>query len=99
MNSYRWCLRALMNAQGIEETSKLQPLLRDRGVELSREQVFRLVKYEPERLSMRTLVALCHIFDCTPSDLINVSAPSLPRRPKKSRTRPKIPVTRVTLHS
>ena len=48
------------------------PPLAERGVHLSREQVFRLVTQPPQRLSMDTLAALCDILDCTPNDLIEV---------------------------
>ncbi|MGI5149319.1 helix-turn-helix domain-containing protein [Plantactinospora sp. CA-294935] len=51
-------------------TSDLVPLLAERGVALSREQVYRLVTQPPQRMSMDTLVALCDIFACTPNDLI-----------------------------
>jgi DNA-binding Xre family transcriptional regulator len=46
------------------------PLLAERGIVLSREQVYRLVTQPPQRLSMDTLVALCDILECTPNDLI-----------------------------
>ncbi len=36
-------------------------MLAERGVTLSREQVFRLVTQPPQRLSMDTLAALCDI--------------------------------------
>ncbi len=42
-------------------TTDLRPLLADRGVVLSREQVYRLVTRVPERLSLQTLAALCDI--------------------------------------
>jgi DNA-binding Xre family transcriptional regulator len=44
---------------------------RERGVELSASQVYRLVTDKPERLSMKVLIALCDILDCTPADLID----------------------------
>ena len=72
MNSFTWRLSALMEEHKLEQTSALRPLLEARGVALSREQVFRLVKYAPERLSMETLVALCDIFNCTPNDLVDL---------------------------
>jgi DNA-binding Xre family transcriptional regulator len=53
-------------------TSDLQPLLAERGVHLSREQLFRLVTRPPQRLSMDTLAALCDILGCAPNDLIDV---------------------------
>jgi DNA-binding Xre family transcriptional regulator len=51
-------------------TTDLQPHLADRGVSLSREQTYRLVTGQPQRLSMHTLIALCDILECTPNDLI-----------------------------
>ena len=70
---YRWHLRQLMAARGMFQTSDLVPLLTERGVVLSREQVFRLVTQPPQRLSMDTLAALCDILDCRPNDLIEVT--------------------------
>jgi DNA-binding Xre family transcriptional regulator len=67
---YRWNLRVLMAQQGMYSTTDLAPLLAERGVELSAAQVYRLVAQTPERLSLRTLAALCDILGCTPSDLI-----------------------------
>lgn len=71
---YEWHLRRLMAAKDMFQTSELVPLLAERGVGLSREQVFRLVTQLPQRLSMDVLAALCDILDCTPSDLIEVKA-------------------------
>jgi DNA-binding Xre family transcriptional regulator len=55
-------------------TTQLGPLLAERGVRLSREQVYRLVTGVPERLSLVTLAALCDILGCEPGDLIEVGA-------------------------
>lgn len=68
--SYRWHLRLRMAEQGMFATTELGPLLAERGVVLSREQVYRLAAGTPERLSLHTLAALCDILECTPSDLI-----------------------------
>lgn len=68
--SYRWHLRLRMAEAGMFATTELVPLLAERGVVLSREQVYRLVTGTPERLSLRTLAALCDILACTPSDLV-----------------------------
>ncbi|WP_369387157.1 helix-turn-helix domain-containing protein [Streptomyces sp. CG1] len=67
---YEWHLRRLMAARQLFQTSDLVPLLAERGIRLSREQVYRLVTQPPQRLSMDTLVALCDILQCTPNDLI-----------------------------
>lgn len=68
--SYRWHLRLRMAERGMFATTELGPLLAERGVVLSREQVYRLAAGTPERLSLPTLAALCDILDCTPSELI-----------------------------
>jgi DNA-binding Xre family transcriptional regulator len=70
---YHWHLRQLMARAEMFATSDLVPLLAERGVHLSREQVYRLVTAPPQRLSMDVLAALCDILDCTPNDLIEIS--------------------------
>ena len=70
--SVNWHLRQLMAAQGMFQTSDLLPLLAERGIHLSREQVFRLVTQPPQRLSMDTLAALCDILGCGVEQLIEV---------------------------
>jgi DNA-binding Xre family transcriptional regulator len=68
----RWNLRKLMADRGMFQTTDLVPKLADRGIHLSREQVFRLVTQVPQRLSTDALAALCDILECTPNDLIEV---------------------------
>ncbi len=67
---YRWHLRRLMAEAGMFATTDLGPPLAERGITLSREQVYRLVTGVPERLSLATLAALCDILGCQPGDLI-----------------------------
>ena len=69
---YRWHLRQLMATRDMFATSDLVPLLAERGVELSREQVYRLVTATPERLNLKVLAALCDILDCQVGDLLEV---------------------------
>jgi len=78
--SYRWHLRQLMAAAGMFQTTELVPLLSERGVSLSREQVYRLVTGTPERLNLTTMAALCDILDCVPGDLIEVTVETARRR-------------------
>ncbi|WP_371031199.1 helix-turn-helix domain-containing protein [Pseudoclavibacter sp. JSM 162008] len=68
----QWNLRTLMAGNGMFQTTDLVAPLREHGVNLSREQVYRLVTKAPERLSMTVLVALCRIFGCAPNDLIEI---------------------------
>ncbi|WP_349262266.1 helix-turn-helix transcriptional regulator [Actinocrinis sp.] len=70
---YVWHLRLRMAERGMYQTSDLVPLLAERGVHLSREQVFRLVTQTPQRLSMDILAALCDILELAPNDLIEVT--------------------------
>ncbi|MEV5506558.1 helix-turn-helix domain-containing protein [Streptomyces orinoci] len=71
---YRWHLRKLMAEREMFQTSDLVPLLAERGITLSREQVFRLVTQPPQRMSMDTFAALCDILDCQPNDLVEIQA-------------------------
>lgn len=45
-------------------------MLSERGIQLSREQVYRLVTKTPQRLSLDVLSALCDALDCTKDELI-----------------------------
>lgn len=67
---YRWHLREVMARRGIFSTTDLRPLLAQRGIDLSTSQVYRLVVEKPERLNLRTLMALLDILDCTMASLI-----------------------------
>lgn len=69
----QWHLRRRMAEHELYQTSDLVPLLAERGIELSREQVYRLVTQPPQRLSMDTLAALCDILACSPNDLIEIT--------------------------
>lgn len=84
---YHWHLRRRMAAHNLWKATDLIPLLRERGVSLSTAQVSRLVAEVPERLSLRILVALCDILDCSPADLIEPYIEPGPRRrpPAKQR--------------
>lgn len=95
---YVWHLRRLMAERGMFATTALVPCLAQRGIELSREQVYRLVTGTPERLNLAVLVALCDILDCRADDLIapvtsavkNARVPAVTpasRRPRPRRAR------------
>jgi DNA-binding Xre family transcriptional regulator len=67
---YRWNLRQVMAARGMFQTTDLAPLLAERKIRLSSSQVYRLVTERPERLSLKVLMALLDILDCTMEELI-----------------------------
>ena len=66
----QWNLRQMMANRAIYQTSELVPMLAERGVNLSREHVYRLVTKTPQRLNMEVLAALCDILDCEPNDVL-----------------------------
>jgi DNA-binding Xre family transcriptional regulator len=74
----RWHLRQVMATRGMFATSDLVAPLAERGVVLSREQVYRLVTGTPERLNTKALAALCDILDVGVADLIEVVTDATP---------------------
>jgi DNA-binding Xre family transcriptional regulator len=59
-----------MAERGMFATSDLVPLLAERGVVLSREQVYRLVAKVPQRVSLTVLAALCDALGVSPAELV-----------------------------
>ncbi|RSN19899.1 XRE family transcriptional regulator [Amycolatopsis sp. WAC 01416] len=72
--TFEWHLRMRMAERGMFQTSDLVKPLAERGIVLSREQIYRLVTTPPQRLSMDVFAALCDILDCAPNDLIEIKA-------------------------
>ena len=60
-------------------TDLIEPLAQ-RGIQLSSSQVYRLVVERPERLSLKILMALLDILDCTMDELIEPIAAATPAR-------------------
>jgi DNA-binding Xre family transcriptional regulator len=67
---YRWHLRQVMATREMFSTTNLIGPLAARDIALSSSQVYRLVTERPERLSLKILMALLDILDCTMEDLI-----------------------------
>lgn len=82
---YHWHLRKVMADRGMFSTTDLLPPLAERGITLSTSQVYRLVVERPERLSLKILMALLDILDCTMDDLIEpFAAAGAVKKPKKA---------------
>lgn len=79
---YRWMLRQVMASREMFATTDLLEPLAERGIQLSSSQVYRLVVDRPERLSLKILMALLDIFDCTMDDLIEPVAAAQATKPK-----------------
>ena len=67
---YRWNLRQVMASREMFATTDLLGPQAQRGIRLSSSQAYRLVVERPERLSLRILMALLDILDCTMGELI-----------------------------
>jgi DNA-binding Xre family transcriptional regulator len=81
---YRWNLRQVMASREMFATTDLIEPLADRGIRLSSSQVYRLVVDRPERLSLKILMALLDILDCSMEDLIEPIAVAKPARKAKA---------------
>jgi DNA-binding Xre family transcriptional regulator len=68
----RWNLRQLMAENGMFATTDLIEPLHQRGVEISRQMVHRVVTKAPQRINLELLGALCDILGCTPNDLLEL---------------------------
>jgi DNA-binding Xre family transcriptional regulator len=74
-----------MADRGMFQTTDLIRPLAERDITLSSRQVFRLVTERPERLSLKILMALLDILDCSMDDLVEpVAAAGAGTRPKKA---------------
>jgi len=58
----------------------LIPRLAERGIQLTRPQVDRVVNQRPERISLQLRAALCDIVSCGIEDLVTVTATDVRRR-------------------
>ena len=67
---YRWNLRQVMASREMFQTTDLLEPLAQRDIRLSSSQVYRLVVDRPERLSLKILMALLDILDCSMGELI-----------------------------
>jgi DNA-binding Xre family transcriptional regulator len=83
---YTWRLAEIMAAHGMHNSTELIPRLAERGIGLSRPQVYRVVHQRPERISLQLLAALCDIFGCGVEDLVTVTATDVRRKKAASST-------------
>jgi hypothetical protein len=81
---YRWHLRQVMAERGMFATTDLIDPLAARGIRLSSSQVYRLVVERPERLSLKVLMALLDILDCSMGEQIEPVAAGGTGRARKT---------------
>jgi DNA-binding Xre family transcriptional regulator len=82
---YRWHLRQVMATRGMFATTDLAGPLAQRGIRLSSSQVYRLVTERPERLSLKILMALLDILDCSMDELIEPVAAGPAKKTRAAR--------------
>lgn len=71
---YTWRVREVMARRNIYLAKELAPLLHERGITLTANAIWRIVKEDPERVSLKLLVALADALDVTLDDLITFTA-------------------------
>jgi DNA-binding Xre family transcriptional regulator len=81
---YRWNLRQVMASREMFQTTDLLEPLAQRDIRLSSSQIYRLVVDRPERLSLKILMALLDILDCSMEDLIEPVAVAQSARRRKA---------------
>ncbi len=67
-----WKLLIAMSKKRIRKVVELKRLLSEHGVEISSQQLGRLVSGKPQRLNMELLEGLMTVLDCSINDLIEV---------------------------
>ncbi|QAY61192.1 XRE family transcriptional regulator [Microbacterium protaetiae] len=72
--TYTWRVREIMARRRIFTAKELAPLLHERGITLTPNGIWRIVSGEPERISLKMLVALCDALDVEMNDLITFTA-------------------------
>lgn len=72
--TYTWRVREIMARRRIFTAKELAPLLHERGITLTPNAIWRLVSGEPERISLKMLVALFDALDVEMNDLITFTA-------------------------
>ena len=86
----RWNLRQLMAENGMFATTDLLEPLHQRGIEISRQMVHRVVTKTPQRINVDLLAALCDILSCTPNDLLELQQEQIRQAPAAGQTGPGI---------
>ncbi len=67
---YTWRVREIMARRHIYLAKELAPLLHERGITLTTNAIWRIVKDDPERISLQLLVALADALDVGIEELV-----------------------------
>lgn len=94
--STEWNLRRLMFERGMYKTNDILEPLHEHGIDISREQLFRLVTKPPVRLRVDLIGAICVILECKPNDLFTIEAEEALKAVKATGTDGRAPRVTVT---
>lgn len=72
--TFRWRLRVMMAERGIHTVTELRRRLEPLGVDISTQQLNRVVSDLPQRLNTDLFAALLTVLRCTPNDLFAVDS-------------------------
>lgn len=70
--SLTWNLRQVMASAGMFKTTDLVEPLAARGINISKQMIYKVVTGTPQRINIDLLAALCDILDCTPNELLEL---------------------------
>ena len=69
---WEWNARLVMADRGMFKISDLVEPLRAQGIEMSREQIYRIITGRPRRINVDVLMALCIVLNCETTDLLRM---------------------------
>lgn len=77
--SLKWNLRQIMASAGMFKTTDLVEPLAARGINISKQMIYKVVTGTPQRINVDLLAALCDILDCTPNDFLELTYEQKPK--------------------
>lgn len=80
--TFRWRLRVMMAERGITTVTELRRQLQAMGMEISTQQLSRVVNELPQRVNTDLLAALITLLRCTPNDLFYIDFRATQEEPR-----------------
>lgn len=80
--TFRWRLRVMMAERGITTVTELRRQLQAMGMEISTQQLSRVVNELPQRVNTDLLAALITLLRCTPNDLFHIDTQATQEEPR-----------------
>ncbi|MCC6855251.1 MAG: helix-turn-helix transcriptional regulator [Microbacteriaceae bacterium] len=71
---YTWRVREIMARRHLFLAKDIAPLLHERGITLTTNAIWRIIRDDPERISLKLLVALADALEVSIDDLVTFTA-------------------------